>query len=359
MLSPNDPRYSVTALDEHRIPAALAEEIAALAQEAVEANVFYEPWLLDPALESWQPAGLRLVVVRDGAGALTGFFPFYIQRHLRGLVHSLRLWRHLYCFLCTPLVARRAARETLAALADWIESGRAPANMIEMDWVGADGPFAELLDAQILARPRWTTHSALRERALFKPRSKPEVGISADHMKKLRRLERKLGELGPVQYRVLAEGDPASEWIEHFLRLEASGWKGRGGSALASDAASTGYFRRIVDEGARRRRVQLLSLELAGRPIAMKCNFLAGDGAFIFKVAYDEDYAKFSPGLLLELFNSQHVVEACAELAWVDSCANPDSPLFNRLWTDRRRLGHYRLAGRGWLARAFVKKWNR
>jgi len=359
MLSPNDTRHSVTALDASRIPAALAEEIAALAQEAIEPNAFYEPWLLGPALEAWPPHGLCLVVVRDGAGALRGFFPFYIQRHLRGLVRSLRLWRHLYCFLCTPLVARRGARETLAALADWIESGRAPANMIEMDWVGADGPFAQLLDAEILARPHWTAESALRERALFKPRSNPEVGISSDHMKKLRRLERKLGELGPLEYRVLAEGDPAADWIDHFLRLEASGWKGRGGSALASDAASTEYFRRIVDEAARRRRVQLLSLELAGRPIAMKCNFLAGDGAFIFKVAYDEDYSKYSPGMLLELFNSQHVVEACPELAWVDSCANPDSPLFSRLWTDRRRLGRYRLAGRGLLARTFVKKWNR
>ncbi len=359
MLSPTDTRYSVTALDAATIPPALATEIDALSREAIEANVFYEPWLLNPALASWKPPRLCLVLVRDGAGALTGFFPFYIQRHLRGLLRSLHLWRHLYCFLCTPLVARRGARETLAALADWIESGRAPANMIEMDWVGADGPLAALLATEILARPRWTTQSALRERAMFQPKSHPEVGISSDHMKKLRRLERKLGELGALHYRVLAGDDSLPAWIEHFLRLEASGWKGRGNSALASDAASADYFRRIVTEGAQHRRMQLLALELAGRPIAMKCNFLAGEGACIFKVAYDEEYAKFSPGMLLELFNSRYVAEECPDIAWVDSCANPDSALFNRLWTGRRRLAHYRLAGRGLLARAFVKTWNR
>ncbi|MEP7041512.1 MAG: GNAT family N-acetyltransferase [Dokdonella sp.] len=358
MLSPTDPRYSVTALDAAAIPATLADEIALLARDAIEANVFYEPWLLNPALELWKPRGLCLVVVRDGSGALTGFFPFYIQRHLRGLVRSLRLWRHLYCFLCTPLLARRAARETLAALADWVESGRAPASMLEMDWVSADGPFAALLAEEMRARPRWVTQSAMRERALFKPRSNPQVGVSSDHQKKLRRLERKLGELGTLQYRVLAEDDPVPAWIEHFLLLEASGWKGRSQSALASDTASADYFRRIVNEAARLRRVQLLSLELAGRPIAMKCNFLASDGAYIFKVAYDEEYAKFSPGMLLELFNSQYFVDKCPAIAWVDSCANPDSALFSRLWTDRRSLARHRLAGRGMLARTFVKRWN-
>ena len=40
----------------------------------------------------------------------------------------------------------------------------------------------------------------------------------------------------------------------------------------------------------------MLGLFLDDRPIALKVNFVAGDGAFVFKTAYDEAFSRFSPG---------------------------------------------------------------
>jgi hypothetical protein len=81
----------------------------------------------------------------------------------------------------------------------------------------------------------------------------------------------------------------------------------------------------------------MLGLRLAGRWIALKCNFVSGEGSFAFKIAYDENYARFSPGTLLELENIRRF-HARRDLRWMDSCAIPGHFMLNRLWLDRRAL---------------------
>ncbi len=77
------------------------------------------------------------------------------------------------------------------------------------------------------------------------------------------------------------------------------------------------------------------ALQVGDRTIAMKCNILADPGIFYFKIAYDENYAKFSPGIRLEteMFTLFH---ERAEASWVDSCAAPRNEMNNRLLPDRR-----------------------
>jgi hypothetical protein len=66
----------------------------------------------------------------------------------------------------------------------------------------------------------------------------------------------------------------------------------------------------------------------------MKCNLRAGAGALAFKIAYDEQLAKFSPGVLLELDHVRRLHEPGAP-AWVDSGAAAHHPMINHLWRDR------------------------
>jgi hypothetical protein len=81
----------------------------------------------------------------------------------------------------------------------------------------------------------------------------------------------------------------------------------------------------------------MLGLFLEGRPIALKCNFLAPPGSFAFKIAFDENYARYSPGVHLEMANIEQVL-AQPGLDWMDSCAIPDHFMINRLWTERRTV---------------------
>ena len=126
---------------------------------------------------------------------------------------------------------------------------------------------------------------------------------------------------------------------EDFLRLEALGWKGTDPAGRAFDvhAGDTAYFRHITQTGFAAHRVLLISLTLDGRPIAMRHTLLAGCGSYAFRTAYDEHYARYSPGMLLEL-ETMRRIEAHPEVHWMDSCAAPRHPLFNRIWGERRML---------------------
>ncbi len=70
--------------------------------------------------------------------------------------------------------------------------------------------------------------------------------------------------------------------------IEASGWKGRSGTAFSSIGHDQ-FFRDICAYFRERGRLQLLVLRAGDRPLAVKCNFRAGDGLFAFKIGFDED----------------------------------------------------------------------
>ena len=161
--------------------------------------------------------------------------------------------------------------------------------------------------------------------------------LSRKGAKELQRLERRLAETGKLEYAALEDPGRRREWIADFLELEARGWKGRNASALGSSDAGRLFFIRASAPRRGADDLMMLGLRLAGRWIALKCNFVSGEGSFAFKIAYDEDYAKFSPGTLLELENIRRF-HARPELRWMDSCADPGHFMVNRLWPDRRAL---------------------
>jgi len=332
--------YAVRVVTTRDDLAALAPELDALALESIEPNVFYESWMLQAGLVRLPAAAARIAVVRHQSGALVGLFPFELIRRFQGLpLPALRLWRHDYCFLCTPLVHRAHAEPTVQALLDWVESGGSPARFLDLDLVTSAAPFADLLTRELGRRPAWVQYRRTYQRAMFLADSDSRAGISAKHRKEMRRLERRLAEAGRVAYRVAAPDEPVEPWLEAFLALEASGWKGRAGTALASVSHTRQFFLDIATEAARRRRLQLLALELDGAPIAMKCNLLAGNGAFAFKIAFDDRFARYSPGMLLELFTMRHLATAHPEIRWMDSCADRSHFMINRLWRGRRDMG--------------------
>ena len=61
------------------------------------------------------------------------------------------------------------------------------------------------------------------------------------------------------------------------------------------------FFRTVCARFAAAGRLQLLVLSGGGIDIAWKVNFVAGDTVFCFKIAYDPEFARFSPGVQLEL----------------------------------------------------------
>jgi CelD/BcsL family acetyltransferase involved in cellulose biosynthesis len=342
-------RTSVVVVNDPRKLARFIPAWEELAAVALEPNVFYEHWMLLPALHAFG-AGQDLVFVivlihdADDDNAPTkvgGMFPLQRMRRYKRLpVTTFRLWRHMHCYLATPLIRADAARDCLVAFLRWLRSREASPRVVDFWGVRAEGEFNSMLIevANELNLLSWVSEShtrALLRKDRVDERAEPD--ISSELRRTLRRKERRLGERGAVEHALLRADDDVGRWIEEFLRLEASGWKGRHGSAMACTDANRDFFTRVATSAFRRGRLLMSKIAFEGKSIACGCGFTAGEGAFSFKTAYDEGFARFSPGVILEVDNYRQF-HALPGVRWKDSCTASDNFVINRLWEDRTTI---------------------
>lgn len=311
---------------------ALVPDWEALAAEAAEPNPFYEHWMLLPALAAYGKDGFRCVVVWQD-GTLGALFPMQFERRYRGLPLSvLRSWRHRNMLLSTPLVRGKGAVACIGAL---LQSGLA--SVIELEHVPAGGPFyGALVEAASAAGCPWTASDAYA-RALLVRDHDPRAAFNSNMKNNLRRTEKRIAVLGRLEAVRLAPGDDIAAWTREFFQLEASGWKGKAGSALDCREDDRRFATEVFAEAFRRNRLLITGLNLDGRPIARHCLFIGADGGYTFKIAYDETYARYSPGILAEVDNVRQFMEIPA-LRWLDSFTAPENATIGRVWKDRRTI---------------------
>lgn len=344
---------SVLIRDARHIPIDWEAGWDRLAGEASQPNVFAERWFVSAGIRHLLPEGPTWMLgVRRGRNDLIGLLPVRIeQRYGRTPVAHVQNWAHHQAFLGTPLI--RAGEEA----AFWTEALQAldaapwARGFFHMTGLVEGGPVHRGLieAAATLGRPCPIVHRS--RRALLQsglpPKDYYEQAVRKKKRKELGRLSARLRELGTVAVSRPASPEEAARCCEEFLALEAAGWKGRAGSALASDPAKTAFFRDVIAGARAAGRLEFLRLAVDDRPIAILVNFLAPPGGFTFKIAFDEAFARFSPGVLVQIENLQ-VLER-PEIAWMDSCAVEDHPMINSLWTERRSIVRVTvpLAGRG------------
>jgi CelD/BcsL family acetyltransferase involved in cellulose biosynthesis len=163
--------------------------------------------------------------------------------------------------------------------------------------------------------------------------------------KEYRRKVRKLTEHGKVVVSEQIGYDHPRHELEQFVRLEGLGWKGEQGTAFRHQPASLAFLQELVQSGYRAGRVRFLLMSVGGRVIAAKINLHTQDAVFAFKIAFDPEYGRFSPGVLLELEAVRRVGLDPTD-TWVDSCAGADHPLFGHLWRERRTIENLSFSAR-------------
>jgi peptidoglycan/xylan/chitin deacetylase (PgdA/CDA1 family)/CelD/BcsL family acetyltransferase involved in cellulose biosynthesis len=330
-------------------PIPLAElqprELAAwrdLAARVVEPNPFFEPECVLPAARHLGASEVGLLVVQDGAGEWLGCMPVSPWlRSGRARVPVLSGWRHLYAFLGTPLVARSEVEvATERLLESLLRASRL--GIVALPQLGDDGPVTAGLLAVLAKGGGRPAHHRSFERAVMRRATLAdgvEALLSSRHRRDLRRLERRLGEQLGSPLEVRDESQRAAA-VDGFMVLEAAGWKGDRGTAIHSRAAHREFFCELCDGFRASGRLQLLALGNSEQTVSYKCNLLTEDAVFCVKVAFDESLGHYRPGLQLEL-RMLKLFRDHMQQTWMDSCADPDSELFRRLWPDRRPIGSY------------------
>jgi CelD/BcsL family acetyltransferase involved in cellulose biosynthesis len=207
--------------------------------------------------------------------------------------------------------------------------------------MSADGPTAEALLRVLAARgsaPCWLERLRQRPKlaSTLDGKTYLEKALSGSSRKKLRQHRRRLAERGRLSHAVAGDPDAIRRALEDFLRMEASGWKGRQGTALLSDTENASYIRRAIVGMAEQGCASIHALCLDDRPISMQIVVRAGAVAYTWKTAYDEEFRDFSPGmLLLEEYTTAFLADK--SIAYVDSCSYDDSS-FMATWTERRAV---------------------
>jgi CelD/BcsL family acetyltransferase involved in cellulose biosynthesis len=317
----------------------IVEPWQALAARALEPNIFHEPAFALAAAPVFG-AGLQagLVWSQGPPRELIGLFPVRVQSRRYGLpMPVLSGWTHPYAPLGTPLVHRDIAEPAIAAWFDHLASDPAMPALMLLPYLAEDGAVASVIDSILARRGSATASFERHRRALLAPNDARSDylrrAIAPKRRKELSRQMRRLQDRGQVT--VDRAGGPAARAaLDDFLRIEASGWKGRSGSAAGSNPDIRRFVESAVAGLAARDAVAVYRLLLAQQPIAAAITLRSGANAWCWKIAYDETYARLSPGTHLIIRVTEDLLRDPGILR-TDSLATANHPLIDHIWNER------------------------
>ena len=311
---------------------------------SLEPNVFMEPaFCLSAALHLSSVRRPVFVLVwsldQDGRRRLLAVCPLIRPRPPFRRVASS--WFHDLAALAAPLLDRDHAEPALQAILAWIGRRHPGCGAWLLPSLATDGPTARALKAVALHTSRHMRLLDRRRRAVLGPCGDGNpAGLEAVSRKKakdLQRLRRRLEGLGALRYRSARGGDELRDALERFLMLEARGWKGRRGTALMMRPEQAAFARAMTRLMARAGQCRIDSLTLDGVPVAMGIILSSRNRDYFWKMAYDEAHAGLSPGVqfVLDLTCRQRQADG---VDLTDSCAQPDHPMIDHLWSGRLDL---------------------
>ena len=323
-----------------------ASQWSALAERAVEPNGYYLPdWELAVNASARGRTDASALIApndaaQDGAARLIGLMPVISMWRAYRIPLPAFASAQPYGTLCTPLLDRDMAHDAAARI--MLEARKAGAHALILRDVSLDGAamnaFGEALRQGGL-RPR-VLQSHLRA-CLDATRDAEQLlleALGAKKLKELRRQRHRLAEHGTVRFEVARTREEVAAALEIFLRLEASGWKAKRGTALIQDEGDAGFVRRAAPALAGNGQCEIVTLQAGDTPVAAAIVLRHQDRAFYFKLGIDERFAKFSPGVQLTLELTRHL---CADptIATADSTASADHPMINPIWRGRFAIG--------------------
>jgi CelD/BcsL family acetyltransferase involved in cellulose biosynthesis len=318
------------------VDAEFSERWAQLGPTSLDGNAFLGPAFVQSLVRNLPDVATPFLVAieEEATQTLTGLCVLEEVRGSRLLPLShLRNWQTDYTLTGGVLLRSDAAESTAEALFEWLEANGHRWNGLAFSDLPANSRTGRtLFAAASQAGHSWREDSRL-DRASVPVEEIPDdimTLYSKSRRKSLRRIRRKLESHGEVQFEIHTK-DPDNRLLGEFLRLEASGWKGRGNSALASDPQQAAFCHEWVAAIAGAGELAICELSVDGRPVAMSLNAIHGDTLFACKVGWEESFADCSPGTLCELFTLQSLRTLLPHVRFVDSCSRPGSYV-EKIW---------------------------
>jgi CelD/BcsL family acetyltransferase involved in cellulose biosynthesis len=122
--------------------------------------------------------------------------------------------------------------------------------------------------------------------------------LSSNLRRNLKRYRVRLEGKGQVEVRI-EPARPGESLLTEFLALEAAGWKGRAGTAILQRPRELAFYTDLINTLREQGRLEWQTVRVGGRLIAAGFGVRCGDALVLPKIAYDEEFADYSPGSLL------------------------------------------------------------
>lgn len=223
--------------------------------------------------------------------------------------------------------------ETLDALARAvIRDGRA----LELHRIPAGSPFIPALKAALKGKGWVQVRPAgpMPTIALDASWREPAAHFNAGRRSDFRRAARRAAELGAVSFEMLSPTPAEFDVLfDEAVAVEVRSWKREAGTAIAVNRAKEECFRRFFRWGAAQGAFRIAFMRIDGAAVAMQMALEWGGRYWLFKIGFDEEYARCSPGSLLML----HAIGWAAERGLVayELLGNVE-PWIATFWTQDR-----------------------
>ncbi|PQA88348.1 GNAT family N-acetyltransferase [Hyphococcus luteus] len=332
----------------------LCDAWAALCGDLLEENPFFAPEALLPALKAYASERVRLACIWSGE-ALIALLPVVKRRvYARLPVAYWATWTHPHCYYGAPLIRRGFEEAAFAGLYELLcegEEGRAFVRLARLD---RDRPAMKAAQSAAETERRLAYDAGAVARAMLPSGASAEATLAVHVRKKKRkelaRLKKRLEEKGTLTLRLLSLADDLRQWTEDFLALEDKGWKGKAKTSLKSDGKDAAWFRETLAAMDKRAQLHFLRLDLDEKPVAMLATLISNGAAYSLKICHDPDYARYSPGVMIEIEAMRSLLTR-PDFRFADSCAAPDHTMINGLWRARRVVTGLNVSGRSVSAR--------
>jgi CelD/BcsL family acetyltransferase involved in cellulose biosynthesis len=329
------PRLQVAELNDRAAFVALEQE-----WNALNARTGNEPFYRHEFLRIWidnfaPTARIRVLIARDAEGKLQAALPLMEERvymygvPVRQLVATANA--HSCRFDVIAEDGAAAAEAFFAYLA--VDNSWDVMRLIEVP----EGARAwKLFEAFAGAGFPVGTYESLQSPyiPLKKTWDEQQATLQSKFKANVRRRRKKLEEKGQVTVERIERGQELEAKLDEGYALEASGWKGARGTAIAQDKGTRGFYSELARTAAYQNELSLYFMRVDGRAVGFHYGLTWDDRYFLLKPGYDEALRECSPGQLL----MEEVLKDCVSRGLREFDFLGPNMVWKQDWTDRLRV---------------------
>lgn len=154
--------------------------------------------------------------------------------------------------------------------------------------------------------------------------------FTRNHRNNIRRKTKKLNKLGKQRFEMITDGSNLDDKLQIMFDLEDRSWKGQQGLGIFGTEAKRIFFTNVAKSMAAQKRLALHLQSLDDRLLAYHFGFVVNKKLYDYSLAFDPDFASYSPGLLSQV----NLLSWCFERGIRSFDFLRGAEKYKKIWTD-------------------------